>query len=185
MHYQHAFNELLLAEGGWNGNAKTEPGGGANYGITVVSYLEWKHKKKLLLDVKPGDQLAIDYLKNIPMTEVAQFYDEEYCQPLLLDLLTGKLTCLAFLDQAVNRGKGGLAKQVRFTMQKWFNVKDTGQKLVSLYPTINAIPDRLFFFRLVTDSQDWYVNLCKAKPDKIESLNGWLNRSQALLHQLV
>ncbi len=194
-HWHHALQHLLRAEGGLRVHV-VEPGGAANFGITVVAFLEWKHKKGQLKDVPVRDEAGkvlnpnprgIELLKAITQEEVAQFYDDVYRVPMGLDNVKGLLTCIVLLDQAVNRGKGGVKKGLAQTLTKRFNkvglIETT--KFADFVEAVNVIEDRRFFWQFLCDAQDNYVNICVSKPERLADLPGWINRAQNLLELLV
>lgn len=195
MHFDEALKNLLWAEGGLKEHKPEEiiieAGGAANFGITVVSFLEWKHKKGLLLEIPlPPANLfcapGVAALKAITPEEVREFYWEVYGKPMLLDQLTGRLTAIVLLDQAPNRGKTGVKKRLNVTLNKHFgcNFNDVA-KFPDYIVTLNSLNDRQFFYHFLCDCQDSYAEIVLKNPSRMGDLAGWLNRTQISMGLLV
>jgi lysozyme family protein len=194
-HFDEALKHLLKAEGGLKEHKPTEriieAGGAANFGITVLSYLSWKHKQGELLDIALPNASdfcfeGVEALKRMTKDECVQFYRDQYGVPMWLDQLDGFLTCVVLLDQAVNRGKGGVKKALVHTMNKRYGHSFTlDTKFAEYIPALNALEDRQFFWQFLSDAQDNYVSIVKSDPTRLPDLSGWMNRTQNLFQLLV
>lgn len=194
-HFEEALRHLKKAEGGLKEHKPDEriiePGGAANFGITVVSFLSWKHKRGELLHIDQPDsnEFSADgvvALKAITPAEVDAFYLDVYGKPMCLSSTRGLLTTIVLLDQAVNRGKGGVKKALVHTMNKRYGHSFTlDTKFAEYLPAINALDDRQFFWQFLSDAQDNYVSIVKSDPTRLPDLSGWMNRTQNLFQLLV
>lgn len=169
-HFDAAIEEVLRAEGG----LLIDPGegsGGANMGVSLTVLRE--HRK--------NPKLTLEDLKNLTVDEAKEIYKEKYWDKLGLDQVQGKLSAILILDQAVNRGLGGvkdlLVKSLNYRSKTSFT-KDT--PMSEIIDVINTVPDRTFLRRTLGDAQWEYVEIAFNNPEKKRWLRGWLIRTHNL-----
>lgn len=172
-HFKDAVEAVLKAEGGLF-ISDSEHGGGANFGVSLTVLQEHRKDKSLTLDD----------LKAMTIDEAKEIYREKYWNVISGENIKGRLTAIALLDQAVNRGNGGARNLVNNCLVKRFK-KQASSDWDIIVDTINQIEDRLFFRRLVCDAQLEYVDLALASDNKKIWLKGWLTRTHNLLKLLI
>lgn len=173
--FDEAVEKLLAAEGGLL-ISDSEHGGGANMGVSLTVLQEYYKDPSLTLN----DLIALT------RDEAIEIYRTMYWNKILGDQILGRLSAIALLDQAVNRGLGGLRKQLVRTLVKHFkdDVQDIGP-YDALIKRVNAIPDRVFMRRFVHDVELSYVDMAIRDPAKLKWLRGWLIRCHNLIKLLV
>ncbi len=176
MYFEFALEEVFRAEGGLlisdGEGAKGTKGGGANMGITLTTLREWRK----------NPEIDIESLKILSKEEATEIYRTNYWDKLGLDGVAHKWTATVIMDQAVNRGTGGIKGQLRLTLEKRFGVK--AESMAEIIAAVNAIDDATFARRLLMDTQLAYIEIATENPDKLKNLKGWMIRTHNLLKQI-
>lgn len=174
-HFNEAVAEVLKAEGGLLIDPG-EGGGGANFGITLTTLRTFRNDQGLTL---------VD-LENLKKDEAELIYKALYWDKLGLDAITGRLSAIVIMDQAVNRGVGGVKTLLRECLNRRYGKQlPAGANFSDMLPLVNEIEDRSFFRRFVADAQLAYVEIATANPTKQKWLRGWLVRTHNLLKLLI
>lgn len=175
-HFDEALEEVFRAEGGLlisdGEGAPGTKGGGANFGITLTTLREWRN----------DPSLDLESLKVLSKEEAALIYKTRYWDALGLDAVTGVWTAIIMMDQAVNRGLGGIRSQARATLEKRFSLKTA--TMPEVIAAVNSLEDQVFAKRLLMDTQLAYIEIAISNPEKLKNLRGWIIRTHNLLKQM-
>jgi len=174
-HFDEAVAQVLLAEGGLL-ISDSEHGGGANFGVSLL----------VLQEFRKNPALTLEDLKALTVDEAKTIYRSMYWDRIGGDRIKGRLTAIAALDQAVNRGVAGLrAALIQTLSRRYFIPLEDDATFALLTEKLNQIEDRSFFRRFVCDIQHAYVDMAMRDPAKLKWLKGWLVRTHNLLKYLV
>lgn len=173
-HFEEAVAQVLKAEGGLL-ISDSEHGGGANFGVSLSTLRS--HRK--------NEDLTLQDLAAMTIDEAREIYRERFWNQVCGDQIVGRLSAIAILDQAVNRGVVGVKNQISATLAARYNVVVAGQPVSKLIDAVNAIDDRQFFRRFICDCQHAYVTIATGDSKKAKWLKGWLVRTHNLLKLLV
>jgi lysozyme family protein len=164
--FRKALDITLKNEGGYV-NDKDDPGGPTNYGVIQETYDDYNKAKKRPL--KP--------VKYITIPEVEDIYDD-YWYDAGCDKLAEFDSGLAIghFDCAINCGSQTAIK----ILQRACRVKDDG--IIGPFTIANAkiIHKSQLYSRLIHERNKYYARVCKAKPQMIKFLEGWLIRTYQL-----
>ncbi len=160
-----AFVKIIKTEGGYV-NHHADHGGPTNYGITQETLSEYL-----------GHPATIDEVKDLTLGTAKAIYKANYWDRLSLSEVDNLNLCLAFFDQAVNRGARRVAEQI----QKLVNVKMDSVIGPVTIKAINAENPKKLLLNFVKDIQKSYIRIVKNDPSQIVFLEGWMNRTHALL----
>jgi lysozyme family protein len=174
-HFEDAIAVVLNNEGGLRVHPD-EPGGAANFGITVVTLRQYRK----------DPNVGIEDVKNLALDEAKQIYRDLYWDRVHLDKVEGKLSATILMDQAINKGTGGvqqlLVRSLNWRDKSHFNEHTPIDTLIT---AVNQVPDREFFRRFLADVQLDYVNIAVGNHEKMQYLRGWLIRTHNLMKLLV
>ena len=144
--------QIILDHEGSYVNNSNDFGGETNFGISKKSY--------------PN----ID-IKNLTIDQAKQIYNKDYWIPIQGDQIIDQDFATALLDFAVNAGVVTAIKQV----QKCLNIISDG---IFGPKTLFAINTNGYLTKLFAKTRSsYYINIVKQKPNQIEFLEGWINRT--------
>lgn len=164
--FNSALNFVLRWEGGYV-NHPADPGGATNFGVTQVTYNQYRTTKKL----------SLQSVKSISALEVQDIYASNYWLKAGCDSLPSKLA-LCHFDWAVNHGTTGAIK----TLQQVANAPPDGilgpqtKKALATALTIKGEASLIANYCAIREScyRRWGVGR------QAVFLEGWLNRLDAL-----
>jgi lysozyme family protein len=159
---------ILRWEGGFVDH-RNDPGGRTNKGVTQRVYNDWRGRQGLP---------AAD-VKNITDAEVRSIYETNYWRPPRCDVLQRQLDLVQF-DTAVNMGPG---RAVRFLQQALGCGVDGafGQKTEQAAAGCDLASALIDYCNV---REQFYRNLVANNSDLNVFLKGWMNRLNALRHEV-
>jgi len=166
--FEAALPFVLRWEGGFVDHPN-DPGGRTNRGVTQGVYDDWRRRHGLLrADVR-----------EIEETEVQQIYESGYWFPPRCDLLARTLDLVQF-DTAVNMGPG---RAVRF-LQGAIGAAIDGDFGPATQRAVTGCDVAAAVVQYCDARERYYRELAARKPELGVFLKGWLNRLNALRHEV-
>lgn len=159
---------VLRWEGGFVDHPK-DPGGRTNKGVTQKVYDAWRRRQGL----------PVRDVKRLEDTELQRIYEAGYWIPPRCDLLARQLDLVHF-DTAVNMGPG---RAVRF-LQKAAGCGVDGDFGGQTEKAVQACDLGDLIARYCATREAYYRELARRDPDLGAFLKGWLNRLNALRHEV-
>jgi lysozyme family protein len=159
---------ILRWEGGFVDHP-ADPGGRTNRGVTQKVYDRWRR----------SHGLALRDVKLIDDAEVAAIYQSGYWIPPRCDLLKRQLDLVQF-DTAVNMGVG---RAVRF-LQQTLDCGVDGDFGPATERALAASDAGETMAKYCDVRETYYRRLAQSKPQLKVFLKGWLNRLNALRHEV-
>ena len=166
--FEAALPFVLRWEGGFVDHPD-DPGGRTNRGVTQRVYDDWRRRQGL---VRRDVKLIED-------DEVNQIYKTGYWFPPRCDLLAQQLDLVHF-DTAVNMGPG---RAVRF-LQGAVGVGVDGDFGPATQRAVSQCDFATTIVQYCDAREAYYRELAARKPELGVFLKGWLNRLNALRHQI-
>ncbi len=166
--FKGALPFILRWEGGYV-NHPADPGGPTNKGVTQKVYDQWRKQR--------GQ--ATRSVKFIDNDEVAAIYQDNYWMPPRCDLLESQLDLVQF-DTAVNMGVG---RAVRF-LQQTLGCSVDGKFGPTTVNAVASCDAGQAIAKYCDVRERFYRNLAQSKPTLKVFLKGWLNRLNALRHEV-
>ena len=164
---QQAFAAILQWEGGWT-QAEGEPGGASNWGISMVSFKDWRHKHKL-------PDPTFDDLKVLTKDQATSIYEETWVNQINFDSLPTGVD-LMMLNICINLGVVGGIKLLQGEINANVTGKMDGVTMLSL--RAYAAPDRAAGL-CAQLSAAWLLNKSK-DIDWSKYKAGWTNRAVSI-----
>lgn len=164
---QQAFAAILRWEGGWT-ESPAEPGGASNWGISMVSFGDWRKKHKL-------PPPTFDDLKALTPDQATAIYEETWEPQINFDNLPVGVD-LSMLDKSINLGVVGGIK----LLQQEINAAQTGKMdgVTMLSLRAFAAPDRAA--ALCAQLGAGWLMIKKQSPNWDKYKAGWTNRSVSI-----
>lgn len=159
---------ILRWEGGYV-NHPADPGGPTNKGVTQKVYDQWRKQRGA----------AVRSVKFIDNDEVGAIYQANYWMPPRCDLLESQLDLVQF-DTAVNMGVG---RAVRF-LQQTVGCSVDGSFGPTTVKAVASCDAGQAIAKYCDVRERFYRNLAQSKPTLKVFLKGWLNRLNALRHEV-
>jgi lysozyme family protein len=160
-----AFVDILRWEGGMT-ISPAEPGGASNWGISMVSFTDWRHKHKL-------SPPTIDDLQSLTQDQAITIYEENWVGKISFDLLPVGVD-LRMLDICINLGvTGGIN-----LLQRVLDIRETGKMDGYTWLAMRSfiiVPDRLV--TLINDLSIAWLALKFTQVDWHKYEAGWKNRN--------
>lgn len=160
--------QIKKSEGGWNGNAKTEPGGASNYGISMTTYADYK-----------GRDVTFDELRKISNEEIHDVYYEKYFKAAKLDQIKPERqkSAIAIADILVNRP----AATKRYAKSSLGLKADaTDQEMVDEINKLDSSKETKFLTTYLSKVRDGYAEIGEKQPSKAALVPGWNKRVDKL-----
>lgn len=169
-----AFEHIVRIEGGFVDNP-LDPGGATKYGISLKFMKEYYH----------NEGLEREDVSRLTLSQAADVYFQGFWRPLGLSKTINGQASLFIFDQAVNRGIGSVMGQVNQLLSQKispsfpdiFSILDFYQSQIQLNPRLQYS----FLINFMILSQNSYLEIVKAHPERIVFLQGWMRRTQNLL----
>lgn len=159
---------VLRWEGGFVDHPK-DPGGRTNMGVTQRVYDAWRRRQGL----------PVRDVKGLEDTELHRIYESGYWIPPRCELLGRGLDLVQF-DTAVNMGPG---RAVRF-LQKAAGCGVDGDFGAQTEKAVRACTPGDLIAGYCATREAYYRELARRNPDTAVFLKGWLNRLNALRHEV-
>lgn len=174
-HFEESLKLVLEAEGLYLESA-SEKGGGAMMGVSLETLREWRK----------DESLTLPDLQKLTADEAREIYRVRFWNRINGDDIKGRLTAIAMLDQAINRGVSGLRTAlVAMLAGKQYKQLLDEPSYTQIVTVFNAHDDKKNLGEIIANAQHHYAQLAIEKPDKfLKWQHGWLNRTQALMRLL-
>ena len=166
--FETALPFVLRWEGGFVDHPN-DPGGRTNRGVTQRVYDDWRRRQGLM----PRDVKLIDD------EEVQRIYETGYWFPPRCDLLARQLDLVHF-DTAVNMGAG---RAVRF-LQRAVGTGIDGDFGPATCSAVSRCDVAATIIQYCDTREAYYRELAERRPELSVFLKGWLNRLNALRHEV-
>lgn len=173
-HFNEALEHLLHSEGLYL-ESDSEKGGGAMRGVSLSLLQEYRNDPSLtLLD-----------LQALTEDEAKEIYRVKFWERISGDQIVGRLTAIAMLDQAVNRGVRGYKIGLIEMIPKKLKVELVSHDYPSIVAALNQFEDKFVFIELCNEAMGHYIQLAVDKPEKfLNWQHGWKNRVFSMLRML-
>jgi lysozyme family protein len=173
--FEMSFSRIIKAEGKTYSNNPMDLGGPTKYGITLAALCGMRNKVQTAKDIEA-----------LTENEARNFYFETYWSPLMLSGVVNFLITVLIMDQAVNRGRGAVVKQVQRILveMKLLSIADgiMGQQTID---ALNKVEFKRFGLAFYRSSQESYIRICQANPSQVVFLLGWIRRTHLILDDVI
>lgn len=175
MGFQEAFKKILVVEGEIYTNRAADRGGPTKFGITQKTLEAWRNR--------PCTPKDVEFML---IGEAEEIYESMFWNHNLLDQVKNETIADILFDQYVNRSPAGVTRQIqRALIGQGFKVEADGIIGVQTINAINQADPVKFGVAFVKESQDFYVKICQKDPSQLANLGGWINRTQAILDDIL
>lgn len=186
-HFDKVIEPLLLAEGGAKEDDQ-EPGGISIFGVSLVTYREFKGDAAISKEQMKAELTSPDQAKPIYRWLFWDQFDG--------DSIASEMVAHVYMDQAANRGVEGFRNLLR-TCLTWpgrygiYFPEEVG--FPEMNATVNTMPEKAFIRRLIADAQHSYAEIADRKfkdgkqtwEQSRETARIWRVRTHNLLKLLV
>ena len=167
--FDPAVEKTLISEGGFFWNHTT--GEVVNMGITLKTL----RSLGVLKTSGPPLESDIAFVKSLTEDEAKDIYQDQYWDPLHLELLTSQEVANKIFDLAVNTGWTQATK----ILQRALRIPDDGILGPHTVAAANAADPVNLLADIRTCGTQFYCELAQSKPELADNLDGWLKRLNA------
>jgi lysozyme family protein len=173
--FAQALAKIFEAEGRDYTDRASDRGGPTKFGITLKTLAEFRGCKVTAGDVEKLTEL-----------DAATIYRALYWEKMQLDGVVSQPVAMALFDQGVNRGAYTVTRQVQKAL------RDLGETVTTdgvfgpmTLNALNHVPARKFLVEFIARCYTSYAQIVEASPDQAVNIEGWVSRTNKLLHLLV
>ena len=161
---------LLQNEGGFV-NDPADPGGATKYGITRATLSHYR-----------GRRCSVEDVQNLTVAEATKIYRLNYWNVLNLDLVVIQKIATAIFDMAVVRGPSTAAMYAQQALVRLnYTLPVDGHIGVRTLSALNTADPTAFLREFERLSEQGFLAIVQAKPERRRFLRGWLARARRLL----
>lgn len=173
--FQKAMITVLRHEGGYTDDAK-DPGGATNWGISLRFIREEKLCENN--DCK-GDKNEVI---NLTKTEADEIYYKDWYIKNRYYEIKSQIIMTKVLDFSINAGSSQANKLIKRTINRISKIKTPINGLMDneTIELINHLEPSILYSGLVTEEEDFYLDIVKRNPELRKFLRGWLTRANDL-----
>ncbi len=168
--FELALLHVLSCEGGFVDNA-ADRGGPTNFGITLKTLENFR-----------GNPATREDVKNLTREEAAKIYKASYWDALGLDRFRQNISMVMF-DKAVNSGPKNAVKILQSVLNASFreHLALDGVMGPGTVVAVQTAPEERLCRKMIQAIQTSYVLICLNDNRQLVFLQGWMNRTYALI----